>query len=68
MIAQTMRRPSSQPYIRTSTDQDFETYSSDLLGMKLDILEHIQHLEKWSAGTTPDAGFLFGTLGRARVR
>jgi aldehyde dehydrogenase (NAD+) len=46
----------------------FEIYSADLFGMKSDILEHIQHLEKWTADITPDAGFIFGTLGGVRVR
>lgn len=47
---------------------DFESYSGDLAGVKQDILKHIQNLEKWAADTIPDAGFLFGRLGKARIR
>ena len=47
---------------------DVESYSSDLVGVKQDILKHIKYLEKWAADTYPDAGFLFGTLGKARIR
>ncbi|EXJ90169.1 aldehyde dehydrogenase (NAD+) [Capronia epimyces CBS 606.96] len=47
---------------------EFETYGSDILGLKQDILDHIEHLEEWAADEIPDAGFLFGTLGKARVR
>lgn len=47
---------------------DVESYSSDLVGVKQDILKHIKNVEKWSADTYPDAGFLFGTLGKARIR
>lgn len=47
---------------------DFESHASDLLGMKKDILDHITHLEEWAADSIPDAGFIFGTLGKARIR
>ncbi|KAH0536207.1 hypothetical protein FGG08_006915 [Glutinoglossum americanum] len=47
---------------------EFESYAADIRGMKLDILEHIEHFEEWAADEIPDAGFLFGTLGRARIR
>ena len=47
---------------------DVESYSSDLVGVKQDILKHLQHLKKWTADSYPDAGFLFGTLGKARIR
>ena len=47
---------------------DVESYSSDLVSVKQDILKHIKNLEKWNANTRPDAGFLFGTLGKARIR
>jgi aldehyde dehydrogenase (NAD+) len=46
----------------------FETSHADLLGMKMDILEHIENLEKWTADARPDAGFIFGKLGGARIR
>jgi aldehyde dehydrogenase (NAD+) len=47
---------------------DFESHASDIFGMKSDILEHIEHLEEWAADDIPKAGFIFGTLGKARVR
>lgn len=47
----------------------FESYASDLLGLKSDIIEHIQHLEEWAADEhVEDAGFIFGTLGGAKLR
>ena len=39
---------------------EFESYASDLVALKGDILEHIKHLEKWAADEKPDAGFIFG--------
>lgn len=45
----------------------FESFAADLLGMRQDILEHIEHLEEWAADTYPKAGFLMGTLGKARI-
>jgi len=47
---------------------DFESHAADLLGMRQDILEHIKHLEEWAADSKPDAGFIFGTLGKATIR
>ncbi|KAE9381903.1 aldehyde dehydrogenase [Stipitochalara longipes BDJ] len=46
----------------------FETHGSDLRGLKEDTIEHISHLEEWTADSIPDAGFIFGTLGKARIR
>lgn len=47
----------------------FESYASDLLGLKSDIIEHIEHLEEWAADErVATAGFLMGTLGKARLR
>lgn len=48
---------------------EMESRASDLYGLKADILEHIEHVDKWAA-TEPvaNAGFLFGTLGKARIR
>jgi aldehyde dehydrogenase (NAD+) len=46
-----------------------ETYMGDLMGIKHDLLDHLEHLEAWAADEyVGDAGFLFGTLGRARIR
>ena len=47
---------------------DLESYSLDIRGVKSDILDHIKNLEAWAADEIPDAGFLFGTLCRARIR
>jgi aldehyde dehydrogenase (NAD+) len=47
---------------------DFESYSSDIVGIKQDVIKHIQYLEKWAADVVPDAGFLFTTMGKARIR
>ncbi|KAK7204235.1 aldehyde dehydrogenase 3I1 [Myxozyma melibiosi] len=47
----------------------FESYASDILGIKSDILDQLEHVEKWAADHIPkEAGFIFGTLGKARVR
>lgn len=47
---------------------EMESQSTDLMGLRKDILESIMHLEEWASDTIPDAGFLFGTLGKARIR
>ena len=47
---------------------EFETYATDIGGVKTDILLHLDNVEKWAADEIPDAGFLFGTMGRARIR
>lgn len=41
---------------------DFESHAADLLGLKTDTLEHIEHLEEWAADEIPDAGVIFGML------
>lgn len=46
----------------------FETTMTDIAGVKHDILDHIDNLEKWTADEIPDAGFFFGTVGKARLR
>lgn len=46
---------------------DFESYWLDVGGVKRDILDHIKHLETWTADDIPDADFLFGTLCGARI-
>ncbi|UPL01259.1 hypothetical protein LCI18_012193 [Fusarium solani-melongenae] len=46
-----------------------ESLTSDLLGLKTDILEHLEHLEEWAADEpVKSAGFIMGRLGKARVR
>ncbi|KAF5975348.1 aldehyde dehydrogenase [Fusarium bulbicola] len=48
---------------------EFEALTSDLHGLKTDILEHLNHVEKWAADEpVSSAGFLMGTLGKARIR
>lgn len=47
---------------------DFESYYADIGGLKKDILEHLAHVEEWAADEVPSAGFLFGTLCKARIR
>lgn len=47
---------------------DFETHIADIGGVKADILNHLDKVEGWAADDIPDAGFLFGTLGKARIR
>ena len=41
---------------------DFESHGADLLGLKNDTLEHIEHLEEWAADGIPDAGLIFGMV------
>ncbi|KAI4128756.1 MAG: hypothetical protein LQ347_004050 [Umbilicaria vellea] len=45
-----------------------ESNNMDIHGLKVEIMEHITHLEEWAADEIPDAGFIFGTLGKARMR
>ena len=47
---------------------EFESYYADIAGVKTEILESLAHVEDWAADEIPDAGFLFGTLGSARIR
>ncbi|KAJ4234158.1 hypothetical protein NW757_013643 [Fusarium falciforme] len=48
---------------------EMESLTSDLLGLKTDILEHLEHLEEWAADEpVKSAGFIMGWLGKARVR
>lgn len=47
---------------------DLESYWTDIGTVKREILNHIKHLETWTADEIPDAGFLFGTICRARIR
>ncbi|KAJ2893748.1 hypothetical protein MKZ38_008285 [Zalerion maritima] len=48
---------------------EIETLSSEIRGLKDDVLEHIDHLEQWAADEpVAGAGLIFGTLGKARIR
>ena len=47
---------------------DYETYYADIGAVKSDILFHLSKVEEWSQDEIPDAGFLFKTLGKARIR
>lgn len=47
---------------------DLESTSTELVALRGDILNTLANLEEWTADEYPDAGFLFGTLGRARIR
>ena len=47
---------------------DFESYYADIGGLKNDVLAHLKNIEEWAADEIPDAGFLFKTLGGARIR
>ena len=42
---------------------EFESYASDIMGLKTDILEHIERLEQWTQDEKPKAGVIIGTLG-----
>jgi aldehyde dehydrogenase (NAD+) len=46
----------------------FETIALELRGIKGDIVDMLEHVERWSEGEKPDAGFLMGTLGKAWLR
>jgi aldehyde dehydrogenase (NAD+) len=46
----------------------FESTMTDIKALSDDTLLSIQNLEKWTADEIPDAGFVFGTLGKARIR
>lgn len=45
-----------------------ESKTVDIHGLKVEIMDYITHLEEWAANETPDAGFIFGMLGRAHIR
>jgi aldehyde dehydrogenase (NAD+) len=47
----------------------FESYASDLYGIKSDILEHINHVEEWASDEQLwEAGIIMGKFGKARIR
>lgn len=46
-----------------------ETLFADIQGVKKSILEHLNNLEKWVADEPVEgAGFIMGTLGKARIK
>lgn len=47
---------------------EFESYSMEIVGVKKDILEMLKHVDEWAADEKIDAGFIMGTLGKARLR
>jgi hypothetical protein len=58
--------------ILTALKQDlnrhaFESTGFDLRALRVDLLKTINNLEEWTADEYPDAGFIFGTMGRARI-
>ncbi|EXK29509.1 hypothetical protein FOMG_13984 [Fusarium oxysporum f. sp. melonis 26406] len=47
----------------------FESLMADINEAKKAILEALDHLEEWARGTAPpEAGFIYGTLGKAWIR
>lgn len=46
----------------------FETVGLEIKGTQGDIVDALTNVDKWAAGEKPDAGFLFGTLGKAHLR
>ncbi|KAL4861006.1 hypothetical protein BDV12DRAFT_180848 [Aspergillus spectabilis] len=47
----------------------FESTAADISGVKKEILDHLRHLDEWTSTKPVDgAGFLFNTLGGARLR
>ncbi|ETI28001.1 hypothetical protein G647_00450 [Cladophialophora carrionii CBS 160.54] len=46
----------------------FETLTMEVRGIKGDIVDMLEHIDEWSQGEKPDAGFVFGTLGKAWLR
>ena len=46
----------------------FETITMEVRGIKGDVVDMLEHIDEWSKGEKPDAGFIFGTLGKAWLR
>lgn len=46
----------------------FETVALEIKGTQADVIDNLKHIDEWAAGEKPDAGFLFGTLGKAHLR
>jgi hypothetical protein len=47
---------------------ELETSTADLMGMKHNLLDHIEQLEDWATGDIPTAAVLFDILGKSRIR
>lgn len=47
---------------------EFESLSMEIKLIKSDILDMLEHVDEWAADERIDAGFIMGTLGRARIR
>ena len=47
---------------------EFESYAMDIGILKKDILDTLKHVDDWAADERIDAGFIMGTLGKARLR
>lgn len=47
---------------------EFESHMSDIGTVKKTILSYIEQFEDWAADEKIDAGFILGTLGKARIR
>ncbi|KAF5711626.1 aldehyde dehydrogenase (NAD+) [Fusarium mundagurra] len=45
-----------------------ESMAADIASLKKDILDHIKHLEEWTATTPTNAGFIGTRLFKARLR
>lgn len=46
----------------------FESYATDIGRVKKEILDTLKHVDEWAADERIDAGFIMGTLGKARLR
>jgi aldehyde dehydrogenase (NAD+) len=46
----------------------FETVGLEVKGTQADVIDALTNVDKWAAGEKPEAGFLFGTLGKAHLR
>src|SRR5579859_6347531 len=44
---------------------EIESTVFDIIGLQKDLIDTINNLEKWTADSIPEAGFIFGTLGKA---
>ena len=54
---------------RDLNKHSFEVWWMELNGVKQEVLDQLNNMEKWFKGEAPDdAGFLFGTLGKAWLR
>ena len=47
---------------------EFESYAMDIGLIRNEILETLKHVDEWATDEKIDAGFIMGTLGKARIR